>query len=92
MYGKRPSKCTDQVVGGCGGDGPATSLLKFLESWHPVVLMLTSQMGSRIFALRQNRKGDGVSCNLAFDGNSDSTLVTKQYTAAVIGEPVSSST
>jgi hypothetical protein len=47
--------------------------------------MLASQMGSRIFALWQNRKGDGVSCNLAFDGDSDSTLVTEKYAAEVIG-------
>jgi hypothetical protein len=47
--------------------------------------MLASQMGFRILALRQNRKRDGISCNLAFDGNSDSTLVTEKNAAEVIG-------
>jgi hypothetical protein len=40
------------------------------ESYNP---------GSCIFTLRQNLKQDGVSCNLEFDGGSDSTLVTEGY-------------
>jgi hypothetical protein len=33
------------------------------------------ELGTHIFTLRQNLKGDGVSCNLAFDGASNKALV-----------------
>jgi hypothetical protein len=38
------------------------------------------ELGSRIFTLRQNLKGERVRCNLAFNGSSDRTLVTERFT------------
>jgi hypothetical protein len=35
--------------------------------------------GAQVFTLRQNLKVGGVSCNIAFDGGSDRTMVTEKY-------------
>jgi hypothetical protein len=35
--------------------------------------------GSQIFTLRQNLKNEGKSCNLAFEGGSDQTIITERY-------------